>query len=304
LLNDEHNLIRGKSFSTRLTNSSSRQDKSLSKSCLKSNTCATEQILFCQNLPDKKSMKNFEYEQQKIVFNQFEYQFYLPDHLLKQIHECIIISVLNPFCFTIQLRQDAFEFDKFQREINEFYNITDDKQYHITPEQIRLNLCVICSDSKSIDAKKIWNRSQILDFDPSDNTVNLFYVDLGTWEEYVPIQRLRHLTDRFHRHLVFSITCRLAHIIPLNNENDQVTWTDEATNQFLAVLGQNISEIEFLSFNSNGCFQTNLFVMNSGQHVCVNDYMIHIKKAKAIDNLTNSDEDGQNSIQVRERYSC
>jgi len=267
---------------------------------LKSNTCATEQILFCQNTTNNKS-KNIDSTKQKIAYNKFSYDFYVPDHLLKQIHKCIIISVLNPHCFTIQLTQDASEFDKFQREINDFYNTEDDKQYYLTPEQIRMNLCVICSDSKVSDNNKIWNRSQILDFDASDNTVNLFHVDLGTWEEYVPINRLRHITDRFHQHQVFSIPSRLAHILPLNNENDQSTWTNEATNQFIAVIDQMVPEIEFLSFTSNGCLQTNLFVMNSDQRVCVNDYMIHIKQAKSILNPTNIDDDGQNSIQVRYR---
>jgi hypothetical protein len=124
-------------------------------------------------------------------------------------------------------------------------------------------------------------------------------VDLGTWDEYVPINRLRHITDRFQNHLVFSITCRLACILPLNNDNDQLTWTDDATNQFLAVIDHAQPEIELLSFNSNACFQANLFVTNSGQYVCVNDYMTHIKKAKSILNPPNIDHDRQNSIQVR-----
>ncbi|CAF3686497.1 unnamed protein product [Rotaria sp. Silwood1] len=271
------------------------------KPCLKSNTCATEQILFCQNIEKKIPIRNMEYEKQKIVYNKFSYEFYIPDHLLKHTLECVIISVLNPHCFTIQLKEDAIEFDKFQKEINDFYNKINDIQYHIRPEQILINLCVICSDPKLSDNDNIWYRSQILDFDPSDNTVNLFYVDFGTWEEYVPINRLRHITDHFHRHQVFSITCRLAHIIPLNNDNDQLTWTEDATNQFLAVLDQVLSKIELLSYTVNGCFQTNLFVMNSGQHVYVNDYMVHIKKAKSILNsTTNIDNDRQNGIQLDE----
>ena len=251
-------------------------------------------------MTSNKSIKNDANGNQKIVFNKFSYKFYRPDHLLNQTHECIIISVLNPYCFTIQFKQDALEFDKFQREINDFYNTIDDKQYSIIPEQIRINLCVMCSDSKSSDKEKIWNRSQILDFDSSDNTVNLFYVDLGTWDEYVPINRLRHITDHFHHHQVFSITCRLAHILPLNEENDQLTWTDDATNQFLAVIDEVQPEIELLSVALNGCFQTNLFVLYSGEHVYVNEYMIHIKKAKPILNTPNIDDDGQYDIQVRE----
>ncbi|CAF1087756.1 unnamed protein product [Rotaria sordida] len=266
------------------------------KSCLKSSTCATEQILFCQNTTNNKLSKVLEYKNQSIVFNRFSYEFYIPNHLLKQTHECMIIAALNPHCFTIQLKQDAIEFDKFQREINDFYNELDDKQYLVTPEQIHMNLCVICADPKSLDNDKIWNRSQILDFDLNDNTVNLFYVDLGTWDEYVPINRLRHLIDCFHRHLVFSLTCRLAHISPINNDQDNLTWSTDATDQFLAVIDQVLPEIEFISFEEDGCFQTNLFVINSGQYVCVNDYMIHIKKAKATIQSTNIDDNNQTIV--------
>ncbi|CAF4331629.1 unnamed protein product [Rotaria sp. Silwood2] len=266
------------------------------KSCLKSSTCATEQILFCQNTTNNKLSKVLEYKNQSIVSNRCSYEFYIPNHLLKQTHECMIIAALNPHCFTIQLKQDAIEFDKFQREINDFYNELDDRQYLVRPEQILTNLCVICADPKSSDNDKIWNRSQILDFDVNDNTVNLFYVDLGTWDEYVPINRLRHLIDCFHRHLVFSLTCRLAHISPINNDNVDLTWPTDATDQFLAVIDQVLPEIEFISFGDDGCFQTNLFVINSGQYVCVNDYMIHIKKAKAIVQSTNIDDNNQTIV--------
>lgn len=253
---------------------------------MKSSTCATEQILFCQNPIDNKLSKVFQYKNQSIVSNRYSYEFYVPNHLLQQTHECVIIAALNPHCFTVQLTKDAIEFDKFQREMNDFYNELDDKRFLVTPEQIRVNLCVMCADPKSSDNDKIWNRSQILEYDATDNTVNLFYVDLGTWDEYVPISRLRHLIDCFHRHLVFSLTCSLAHISPFNMDKDDLKWSNDATHQFLSVIGQVSPEIEFLSYGQDKCFQTNLFVFNSGHYVCVNDYMIHIKKAQAAVQLT------------------
>ena len=267
------------------------------KSCLKSSTCATEQILFCQNTSNPKHSKAFEYRHQPIVFNRFAYEYYIPTHLLKQTCACMIITALNPHCLTIQLKEDAIEFDKFQREINEFYNEIDAKEYRLTPEHIQVNLCVICADPKSSSNDLIWNRSQILDYDPIDQTVNLFYVDLGTWDEYVPIDRLRYLIDYFHRHLVFSLTCRLAHISPCNDQNENVMWPDDATEQFLAVIDQVIPEIELLQFDQDRAFQTNLFVINSGQYICVNDYMIHIKKAKPMIEVIK--DDNPDAIQVR-----
>ena len=240
-----------------------------------------------------------EYHDQPIVFNRFSYEYYIPNHLLKQTCECMIIAALNPHCFTIQFREDAIEFDKFQREMNEFYNEITSKEYFLTPEQIRMNLCVICADPKSSEKDRIWNRSQILDFDPTDNTVNLFYVDLGTWDEYVPINRLRHLIENFHRHLVFSLTCRLAHISSLEENEENCLWPNDATEQFLAVIDQARPEIELLEVGRDGAFQTNLFVVNSGQYVCVNDYMIHIKKAKPIVQLTNTDDQNRSLIRVR-----
>ena len=229
--------------------------------------------------------------QEKLVRNKYSYEFYIPDDHLQQTHSCVMISVLNPFCFTVQLQEDAVEFDKFQREINEFYNTNKGKEYFLTPEQIQKHLCVLCLDPKSTDEKKIWNRSQILDYDPVDNTVNLFYVDLGTWDEYVPIDRLRYLTERFHHQMVLSITCRLTRIHPINDDNDLCTWTDDATNQFLAVIEHNIPQIKFLTVDSNGCFNIELFVNNADQHICVNDYLVHIKRAKFIDLINQLDDD-------------
>jgi hypothetical protein len=208
----------------------------------------------------------------------------------------MIVAALNPHCFTIQLKQDALEFDQFQREMNSFYNEVDDPCYLIPPERIQMNLCAMCADPKSSDNDRIWNRSQIVDYDPSDQTVNLFYVDLGTWDEYVPINRLRYLIDSFHHHLVFSLTCRLAHLSPVSQQTDNLLWPDDATDQFLAVIDQTAPEIELLSMGDDGCFQTNLFVINSGQYVCVNDYMIHIRKAKAI---VPSDGPCDKQVQVR-----
>lgn len=304
----------GKSFSHRLTNHSPRvtfnthvyplKDHPIrwkqNKSCLKSSTCATEQILFCQNTANTKHSKVFEYQNQPIAFNRFAYEYYIPTHLLKQTCPCMIITALNPHCFTIQLKEDAIQFDKFQREINEFYNEINAKEYFITPEQIQLNLCVICADPKSSSDDPIWNRSQILDYDPQDRTVNLFYVDLGTWDEYVPINRLRYLIDYFHRHVVYSITCRLAHISAWNEREENGNWPTDATDQFLAVIDQAIPEIELLQLDHDQAFQTNLFVINSGQYICVNDYLIHIKKAKPIVQMSN-DEDRCAKMKQMER---
>ena len=297
-------LFLGQSFSHRLANypprvsfhpnvSQTKFDYSnsriRSKSCLKSSTCATEQILFCQNTIDNKSSKLAEYQLESIVNKSFSYKYHISNQLVKQTCECMIIAAFNPHCFTIQLKQNAIEFDRFQRDINEFYNeFRNETRYLIPIETIAKYLCVICADPNSTEKDLIWNRSQILDYDLTDQTVNLFYVDLGTWEEYVPINRLRFLIESFHEYPVCSLTCRLSHIAPINtNENDS-TWPSDAIDQFLAVIDQVLPEIEFLSLDNDGGYQTNLFVVNSGQYICVNDYMIHIKKAQPM--IQNQDE--------------
>lgn len=264
------------------------------KSTVKSNSCATEQILFCQNSFDRKSSKFVDFQRENLVKNSFNYEFYYPEHLLHQTHDCVIIAALNPHCFTIQLKQDAIEFDKFQREINDFYNEIDDSKYFVRLNDIRLDLCVVSLDKNSTTTNdRIWNRAQILEFDSQDQTVNLFYVDLGTWDEYVQIDRLRFLIERFHRHAVFSLNCRLAHLTPFNDQNDRTIWPNDATQQFLAVLDRTSPQIEFISFDRDRSFQTNLFVVYSGHFVCVNDYLIHIKKARPMLQPTNIDENSQ-----------
>lgn len=310
---DQIKFRNGHSFSHRLTNHSPRvsfnpkvsQTKLessyppliRSKSCLKSSTCATEQILFCQNTIDRKSTKILEYQTQSIVKKSYSYKSHISsEQLVKQTYECMIIAALNPHCFTVQLKENAIEFDRFQRDINEFYNeFINENRYRIPIEIIEKYLCVICADPNSSDKDPIWNRSQILDYDPVDRTVNLFYIDLGTWEEYVPINRLRYLIEYFHEYPVYSLTCRLAHIAPINTNENDLTWSPDAIEQFLAVIDQVLPEIEFLSLANDGCYQTNLFVVNSGQYICVNDYMIHIKKAQPIIQNRQIDGDFKNS---------
>ena len=234
------------------------------------------------------------------IATKFAYEFYTPDHLINQIYPCVVISLLNPHCFTIQLQEDAVEFDKFQREINQFYNTINDSQFHIQFDEIRLQLCVICSDQKSSETATVWNRCQILDIDPVDKTVNLFYVDLGSWEEYVPIHRLRHLIEIFHQPIVFSVTCRLADIGPINNSDTTGTWPEEATQHLLAVVNNVFPRIELLPSNINGAFRANLFVTNDGVDLRLNDYLVHIKQAKNIEDTIRLDNDtDQMTTQVR-----
>ena len=205
---------------------------------------------------------------------------------------------MNPHCFTVQLQSDAVEFDKFQRTINAFYNANDAQQLRVQIEQIRVNLCVICATTAASGQESIWHRSQILDFDLAGRTTHLFHVDLGLWEEYVPIDRLRHLIEPFHNQMVFSLTCRLAHVNPVH---DSLVWSDDATHQLRSILEQYIAQIELLSRHPNECLEANLFVNDAGHEVNLGDYLISTANAQPMENTRRiEDPVEQTTIQVRD----
>jgi len=283
----------GKSFSTRLRRDSTRLSSvsndtlasgpSPTESSISSNSCVTDQILRGQNLPSILIPK-FDHPQNLPLVNRpFAYEFYLPDHLFSQIHPCIIISLLNPHCFSLQLRQDAVEFDKFQREINHFYNENDaNSRFFVKNDEIATNLCVVCADSKTLSNQTIWNRSQILDFDPVEKTVNLFHVDLGTWEENIPLNRLRRLIETFHEPMVFTLTCRLVHIEPTVSPDGSTFWSDEATQNFQRIIENLSPHVEFLSRQTDGTFRVHLFINFEDNEINVSDYLVHINQAKFV----------------------
>ena len=270
-----------------------QQSSSPTLPSLNSNAYATEQIGFTRNPTDTPSLEPAE----SMIEPKFSYDFYIPDHLFKHVGPCVVISVLNPHCFTVQLELDAVEFDIIQQNINTFYNANDDSQLRIPTEQIRVNLCVICASTAPSDQTSTWNRSQVLDFDLAEQTVSLFYVDLGTWEECVSIHRLRRLMEPFQAQMVFSLTCRLVDVNPVN---DPVIWTDEETHQFRAILEQYVPQLELVSGHPNGSFEANLFVNDAGRDFSLSDYLISTENAKPIVNtLRREDDIEQTRLQVR-----
>jgi len=61
-----------------------------------------------------------------------------------------------------------------------------------------------------------WNRSQIMEFDLEQDTANVFFVDLNSWEENVSRSRLRFILTKYSSRSVVIFTCRLAAIVSLN----------------------------------------------------------------------------------------
>lgn len=243
-----------------------------------SKRCATEQILFCQNNRDKTGgRESIELEVENLVKNCFEFRFENREHLVTKSFECLIVTALNPHCFTVQLKEDAIEFDKFQGELNDFYNKFARNSYRVEEKEIRPNLCVVSLDFDGSTNDRIWNRSQIIDFDGASQSLTLFFVDLGSWKENVPLSSIRYLTKKFVERPVVSLNCRLSNIEP-----KQSVWSKEKSQIFLSAIDKKFSEIEFLSFDRDRTFQTNLFVFFDEQFICVNDFLIHVQIAEPV----------------------
>ena len=133
---------------------------------------------------------------------------------------------------------------------------------------------------ESIDG---WNRSQIMEYDLANDTVNVFFVDLNSWEENVSRSRIRFILTKYSSRPVRLLTCRLAAVAALNSSNQ---WDEVSSNTFQNVIDKCRCDVEPLYQRCDQMFYVNLFAAHDEAYVCVNDFLIHCKMAKpAEDNL-------------------
>ncbi|CAF3752683.1 unnamed protein product [Adineta steineri] len=253
----------------------------------------TEQIPFCQNGIDNLniSSKNrdsaFETSDKNMYTSSNEvlmadvvstgYKYETSSLELNVIQQCTIISITSPCAFTIQLSRDALECDAFFKTMNDYYNSIDD--LHIPHEYLRKNLLCVTWDETAL----AWNRSQIMEYDLIDDTVNVFFVDLNSWEEHVPRSRIRFILTKYSTRSVYLLTCRLAAIGPLKNDNE---WNDVVSKTFQNVVHNCQCDVEPLYKGRDNTFYVNLFASHDEAYVCINDFLIHCKMAQPIDDIS------------------
>lgn len=129
----------------------------------------------------------------------------------------------------------------------------------------------------------VWNRSQILEYDLIDDTVNVFFVDLNSWEEHVSRSRIRFILTKYSSRAVHLITCRLASICPTNVDEQ---WNDVVSKTFQNVVQHCQCDVEPLHKGRDQTFYVNLFASHDEAYVCVNDFLIHCQMAKPIDDIS------------------
>ncbi|CAF4564912.1 unnamed protein product, partial [Rotaria sp. Silwood2] len=203
---------------------------------------------------------------------------------LNVIQQCCIVSITSPYAFTVQLTKDLIACDAFFKTMNDYYNSIDD--LHISSEYLRKNLICVTWD----ETASAWNRSQIMEYDLVDDTVNVFFVDLNSWEEHVPRSRIRFILTKYSSRPVYLLTCRLASIAPLNNNNNNNNdnqWNDVVSKTFQNVVQNCQCDVEPLYKGRDNTFYVNLFAVHDEAYVCINDFLIHCKMAKPFDDISN-----------------
>ncbi|CAF0827946.1 unnamed protein product [Adineta ricciae] len=242
----------------------------------------TEQILFCQNGIDKMNIRNSSVEKTSneeiliadVTSNEYKYE--TSSLELNVVQQCCIVSIISPYAFTIQLTRDLVESDAFFKTMNDYYNSIDD--LHIPREYLRKNLLCVTWDP----IVSAWNRSQIMEYDLSDDTVNVFFVDLNSWEEHVPRARLRFILTKYSQRPVRLLTCRLAAITPLSDHE----WNNVVLKTFQNVVHNCSCDVEPLYKGRDNTFYVNLFAAHDEAYVCINDFLIHCKMARPIDDIS------------------
>ena len=154
---------------------------------------------------------------------------------------------------------------------SDYYNSIADLQ--ISPEYLRANLLCVTWD----DTALLWHRSQIMEYDLLDDTVNVFFVDYNSWEEHVPRTRLRFILTKFSSRPVQVISCRLASIAPCNAKEQ---WNDVVSKTFQNIVQNRRCDVEPVYQADDQTFSVNLFAVHDEAYVCVNDFLIHCQMAR------------------------
>ncbi|CAF3308520.1 unnamed protein product [Rotaria socialis] len=256
----------------------------------------TEQILFCQNgidnlnMSSNKTSSTFNKESSEeikpidevlmvdIISNGYKYED--TSFELNIVQPCYVVSIISPYAFTIQLQRDLIESDKFFKNMNDYYNSIYDLQ--LTQEYLRKNLLCVTYDEITLT----WNRSQIMEYDLNQDTVNVFFVDLNSWEENVSRSRIRFILTKYSSRPVHLLTCRLATIASLNDDTE---WNDVVLRTFQNLVHNCQCDVEPLYKRCDNTFYVNLFAQHDEVYVCINDFLIHCKMARPIDDITNDD---------------
>ena len=123
-----------------------------------------------------------------------------------------------------------------------------------------------------------------MEYDLVNDTVNVFFVDLSSWEEHVARSRLRFILTRYSSQPVRLLTCRLASIAPINAVDDQ--WDEAVTKAFQNAVQNCPCDAELLRQTRDQTFHINLFASHSEAYVCVNDFLIHCRMAKPVNDTT------------------
>ena len=126
-----------------------------------------------------------------------------------------------------------------------------------------------------------------MEYDLTEDTVNVFYIDLNSWEENVSRSRIRFILTKYSCRPVYLLTCRLASIAPLNTNTNQ--WNDVVLKTFQNVVYNCQCDVEPLYKRCDEVFYVNLFAQHDEAYVCINDFLIHCKMARPIADLMNEE---------------
>ena len=129
-----------------------------------------------------------------------------------------------------------------------------------------------------------------MEYDLVDDTVNVFFVDLNSWEEHVSRSRLRFILTKYSSQPVRVLICRLASIAPCN-ENDQ--WNDVASKSFQNVVQNRRCDVEPVYQGEDQTFYVNLFAVHDEAYVCVNDFLIHCQMARPSNDIAEENQTRQ-----------
>ncbi|CAF0937993.1 unnamed protein product, partial [Brachionus calyciflorus] len=118
-------------------------------------------------------------------------------------------SIVNPFCFYVQINEYLEEFGKFEVEMQEYYqNVPIEGQQLENPQ-----IGALCMAKYTEDQQ--WYRAKVKEINKETKTFRVYFIDYGN-EDIIPQAGLLRIEPKFLKYPIMAIKCCLDGIKPPN----------------------------------------------------------------------------------------
>ncbi|CAF0920765.1 unnamed protein product [Brachionus calyciflorus] len=168
-------------------------------------------------------------------------------------------SIVNPFCFYVQIKEYLENFGRFEMEMQEYYQNVSIKGQQLVKPQIG-QLCM----AKYTDDQH-WYRAKVKEKNYETNTFRAHLIDYGN-EQIVSQADLLQIEPKFMQHPIMAIKCCLDGIRPSNKGFSEVAdfMCNSVRQSVMCIFtGRKINDFHLVSVDIQGVSVSKILLENS-----------------------------------------